>query len=184
MILRWNAKVCCVSASCWRFRWSITDIFENGAQSGFFWNTQTASTDAWTHKVQFLVMSHSLSMHIPCLFQLPCVCHARELSLLNLLNFFVQNVQLLHRNCNWRQLCRHVNAAWQRNHGKKKRLRQQKPVPFVRGGGSFNNVNGTGLKDVGTTCPPSWVANICISKFLVSRFVIAAGFQILCLCMR
>lgn len=133
MVLRWNAKVCCVSASCWRFRWSITDVFENGAQSEFFWNT---STDAWTHKVQFLVMSHSLSMHIPRLFQLPCVCHARELSLLNLLNFFGQNVQLLHRNCNWRQLCRHVKAAWQRNHGKKK-AKAAKTSPFCTRRGVF-----------------------------------------------
>lgn len=41
-----------------------------------------------------------------------------------------------------------------------------------------------GSKDVAATCPPSWVAHICISKFFVSRFLNAADFQILHLWMR
>lgn len=63
--------------------------------------------------------------------------------------------------------------------------RQQNLVPFVRRRGAFNNAHHViGSKDVAATCPPSWVTHICISKFFVSRFLIAADFQILHLWMR
>lgn len=58
--------------------------------------------------------------------------------------------------------------------------KQQNLVRFVRRRGAFNNARHViGSKDVAATCPPSWVAHICISKFFVSGFLIAADFQIL-----